>query len=153
MTMQEAELIAELRRLPLRPSSVTRVLMVLDDPRNGAAAAADAVSPDVGLCARILHLANSPYFGASGRIGSIDRAVVTVGTSVVRSLAITTAAGLLGEAAKVPAGFWSHSGAVGVAASRLAGRFGLAAADALCAGLLHDLGVALAYQFDSEAYA
>ncbi|MCU1428516.1 MAG: putative domain HDIG-containing protein, partial [Actinomycetia bacterium] len=42
---------------------------------------------------------------------------------------------------------------VGVAASRLAGRFGLAAADALCAGLLHDLGVALAYQFDSEAYA
>jgi HD-like signal output (HDOD) protein len=150
--MQESQLIEELRRLPLRPSSVTRVLAVLEDPGSSAAAVAHAVSPDVGLCVRILHLANSPYFGASGRVGSLERAVVTLGHSVVRSLAITTAAGLTGASARVPAGFWAHSGATGVAASRLAPRFGLSSSDTLCAGLLHDLGSALAFQHDPKYY-
>jgi putative nucleotidyltransferase with HDIG domain len=151
--MQETELIAELRRLPLRPSSVTRVLAVLDDPSKGATDVAVAVAPDAGLCARILHLANSPYFGSSGRVASLDRAVVTVGNSVVRSLAISTAAGLLGDKARVPDGFWSHSGAVGVASALLAQRLGTAHGDALCAGLLHDLGCALAHRYDRVGYA
>ena len=150
--MQETELVAELRRVPLRPSSVTRVLAVLDDPTKGAAEVAGAVAPDAGLCARILHLANSPYFGNSGRVASLDRAVVTVGSSVVRSLAISTAAGLLGDKAQIPDGFWSHSGAVGVASALLARRFGAPHGDALCAGLLHDLGGALAYRHDRAAY-
>ncbi len=151
--MEKAQLIEELQRLPLRPNSVTRVLAVLEDPRTCASTVANALAPDVSLCARILHLANSPYFGASGRIGSLERAVVTLGNSVIRSLAITTAAGLLGSASRVPTGFWVHSGAVGVGASHLAARFGLPSADALCAGLLHDLGGALAYQYDATIYA
>jgi putative nucleotidyltransferase with HDIG domain len=151
--MQESELVAALRRLPLRPSSVTRVLAVLDDRSKGAADVARAVAPDAGLCARILRLANSPYFGASGRVASIDRAVVTVGSSVVRSLAVSTAAGLLGDGSRVPDGFWRHSGAVGVASAAVARRVGAPPADALCAGLLHDLGAALAYRHDRDVYA
>jgi putative nucleotidyltransferase with HDIG domain len=151
--VQESQLVRELRRLPLRPSSVTRVIAVLDDPSKGAADVARAVAPDAGLCARILHLANSPYFGSSGRVSSLDRAVVTVGGSVVRSLAISTAAGLLGEGSRVPEDFWAHSGAVGVGAALVARRLGVPHADALCAGLLHDLGAALAYRHDRTAYA
>jgi HD-like signal output (HDOD) protein len=151
--MQENELVAELRRLPLRPSSVTRVLAVLDDTSKGAADVARAVAPDVGLCARIMHLANSPYFGSAGRVSSLDRAVVTVGNSVVRSLAISTAAGLLGDSSRVPEGFWVHSGAVGAGAALAARRLRVPAADALCAGLLHDLGSALAYRHDRALYA
>jgi putative nucleotidyltransferase with HDIG domain len=151
--VQEPELVSELRRLPLRPSSVTRVIAVLDDPSKGAADVARAVAPDASLCARILHLANSPYFGSSGRVSSLDRAVVTVGASVVRSLAVSTAAGLLGEGSRVPEDFWAHSGAVGVGAAVVARRLGAPHADALCAGLLHDLGAALAYRHDRDAYA
>jgi putative nucleotidyltransferase with HDIG domain len=151
--VQELELVAELRRLPLQPSSVTRVLAVLDDPACGAADVAQAIAPDVGLCARVLRLANSPYFGTSGRVASLDRAVVTVGHSVVRSLAITTAAGLLGDPSRVPDGFWGHSGAVAVASSLVARRWRLPASEALCAGLLHDLGAALAYRHDPDTYA
>jgi putative nucleotidyltransferase with HDIG domain len=150
--VRESQLVEELRRLPLQPSSVTRVLAVLDDPALGASDVARAVAPDVGLCARILRLANSPYFGTVGRIGSIDRAVTVVGYSVVRSLAITTAAGLVGDGARVPAGFWSHSGAVAMASSLVARRWRMPAADALCAGLLHDVGAALAYRHDPSTH-
>jgi putative nucleotidyltransferase with HDIG domain len=150
--VRESQLVEELRKLPLQPSSVTRVLAVLDDPAHGAADVARAIAPDVGLCARILRLANSPYFGAAGRVGSIDRAVMTVGFSVVRSLAITTAAGLVGDKAPVPQGFWAHSGAVAMASSLIAKRWRLPAADALCAGLLHDVGAALAYRHDPAGY-
>jgi putative nucleotidyltransferase with HDIG domain len=125
---------------------------VLDDPTKGAADVAAAIAPDAGLCARILHLANSPYFGSAGRVSSLERAVVTVGSSVVRSLAISTAAGLLGDGARVPEGFWVHSGAVGVASSLVARHLGLAHADAWCAGLLHDLGSALAYRHDRALF-
>jgi putative nucleotidyltransferase with HDIG domain len=70
----------------------------------------------------------------------------------VRSLAISTAAGLLGDKARVPDGFWSHSGAVGVASALLARHLGAPHGDALCAGLLHDLGCALAYRHDRVGY-
>jgi HD-like signal output (HDOD) protein len=44
----------------MRPSAVSQVLVVLDDPDAGADDVASALQSDPSLCARILHLANSP---------------------------------------------------------------------------------------------
>jgi putative nucleotidyltransferase with HDIG domain len=151
--LRTSQLLDELKRLPMRPSAVTGVLAVLDDPNAGARDIASALQTDPSLCARILHLANSPYFGLSGKVGNVERAIVALGNSTIRSLAVSTAAGLFGDSAQeLPDGFRSHS--VGVAAgASIAARFvGVPAGDALCAGLLHDLGSALLYRFEPTGY-
>jgi putative nucleotidyltransferase with HDIG domain len=150
--MERSVLIDELRRLPLHQTSVVRVLSVLDDPNRGAADVAAAVSPDAGLCARLLRFANSAYFAASGRVGSVEGAVVTLGSSVVRALAISAAAGLLGDSSNVPDRFWAHSGSVAIGAALVSRQAGVSPADALSAGLLHDLGAAIAYRHDASVY-
>jgi putative nucleotidyltransferase with HDIG domain len=142
----------ELKRLPMRPSSVSHVLVVLDDPNASAREVASALQTDPTLCARLLHLANSPYFGLSGKVANIERAVVALGGSTVRSLAVSTAAGMFGQRDEMPEEFWRHSMAVAAGAS-IAARFAhVSPGDALCAGLLHDLGSALLYRLDRESY-
>jgi putative nucleotidyltransferase with HDIG domain len=137
----------------MRPSAVTQVLTVLDDPEASAHDIASALQADPSLTARILHLANSSYFGLSGKIGSIERAVVALGASVLRSLAVSTAAGLFGEhPEEMPEGFWQHSVSVAAGASIAARMCAVQPGDAMCAGLLHDLGTALLFRFDKEGY-
>ena len=150
--MRTTDVLEELRRLPMRPSAVTQVLGVLEHPDASARDVASALQTDPALCARLLQLANSPYFGLSGKVGNVERAVVALGASTVRSLAVSTAAGMFGGAGEMPEGFWHHSVAVAAGAS-IAARFAsVPPGDALCAGLLHDLGAALLYRFDPAPY-
>jgi putative nucleotidyltransferase with HDIG domain len=138
----------------MRPSAVSHVLVVLDNPDASAHEIAASLQSDPSLCARILQLANSPYFGLSGKVGSVERAVVALGASVVRSLAVSTAAGVFGSRPdEMPAGFWRHSVSVAAGASVAARACGAPSGDAMCAGLLHDLGAALIFRIDREGYA
>jgi putative nucleotidyltransferase with HDIG domain len=152
--VRTTDVLEQLRKLPLRPSAVSHALVVLDDPGASAQEIASALQSDPSLCARILHLANSPYFGLSGKISSVERAVVALGASVLRSLAVSTAAGMFAARPEdMPPGFWKHSVSVAAGAS-IAARFSAVnAGDAMCAGLLHDLGTALVYRIDREGYA
>ena len=149
--MRTTDVLNELKRLPMRRSAVSHVLVVLDDPSASARDVATALQADPGLAARVLQLANSAYFGLSGKIGSVDRAVVTLGAAMTRSLAVSTAAGMFGDRPEdMPDGFWEHSVAVAAGASVVGRMTGIAAGDAICAGLLHDLGAALLYRYDTE---
>jgi putative nucleotidyltransferase with HDIG domain len=150
--LRTTDVLDELRRLPLRPSAVTQVLSVLDDASASARDVALALQTDPALAARMLHLANSPYFGLSGKVGNVERAVVALGAATVRSLAVSTAAGMFGTTEDMPGGFWRHSVAVAAGASIAARLCHLPPGDALCAGLLHDLGAALEYRMDNEGY-
>jgi putative nucleotidyltransferase with HDIG domain len=149
--VQTTDVIEELKKLPMRPSAVTQVLTVLDDVNASARDVASALQTDPSLCARLLHLANSPYFGLSGKVGNVERAVVALGASTVRTLAVSTAAGMFGEKGEaMPAGFWHHSVAVAAGAS-IAARFAhVPPGEALCAGLMHDLGAALLFRLDHD---
>lgn len=152
--VRETELVDELRRLPMRHSVVAQLLTVLDDPDTSAVDVAHALELDPSLSVRVLHLANSPYFGQSGQVANLHRAVVVLGNSVVRSLAVSTAAGLFAERGELmPDGFWGHSLAVAAGAALVAAGAGVATGDALCAGLLHDVGAALAFRFRPDDHA
>jgi len=152
--VRTTDVLEQLQKLPMRPSAVTQLLDVLDDPDASAHEIAASLQADPSLTARILHLANSPYFGLSGKIGSVERAVVALGASVLRSLAVSTAAGVFSdEAGSMPDGFWRHSVSVAAGASIAAHMTpSITAGDAMCAGLLHDLGAALLFRFDREGY-
>lgn len=151
--METSALCEELRRLPMRDGVALELLRLLDDPDVSAPRVAQVLGRDPVLTARCLHLANSPYFGLGGRVGSLPQAVVLLGFSVIRTLAVSTAAGLLVQTGRqVPDGFWDHSATVAAGASLIARHCGVPVGDAFSAGLLHDLGAALLFRHDTERY-
>lgn len=147
-----ADLKEELEKLPASRAAALRVVQVVDDPATGAADVAKAASADPALTARVLRVANSAYYGLSGRIGTPAFAVTVVGFATVRSLAAMSASGLADPEATTPE-FWTRAAAVASGASLLARRVGADAPEAFCAGLLHDLGSALLRQRAPEEHA
>lgn len=138
-----AELLMD--KLPARADVATRVLTVVDDPTSNASDLARAVGADPALAARTVGLANSAYYGLSGRVATIEFAVSVVGFNTVRALSLTLAAGLDRPGA-VPEGFWEQAATCAAAAGELAPSFGVSAPEAFCLGLLHTIGSALLHQ-------
>jgi len=144
---------ALLSELPMQQSAISRALLVLDDPNASAQEVASVLESDPALCARALQLANSAHFGMSGRVTSVDQAVVTLGATTMRTLVVSTASGMFGRPDDLPPGFWQHSISVAAASAIAARMCSVTRGDAICAGLLHDLGTALLYRFDHDKYA
>src|SRR3546814_16341010 len=59
------------------------------------ATVAGVVSHDPGLAARVLALANSSQFGLTRRVTELSQAITIVGTGVVQTLALASAAALV----------------------------------------------------------
>jgi HD-like signal output (HDOD) protein len=110
------------------------------------------LASDVALASRVMKLANSAYFGMRGRVSSLQFAVTVVGFTTVRTMA-TVALTDLDDESRLPEDFWQVSTSLALAASTLAPRFAERPQDALCLGLLAQLGVALLHHNDAEGYA
>jgi HD-like signal output (HDOD) protein len=127
-----------------------RVVAAADEYDASAKDLAAILTADVALAGRVMKLANSAFFGMRGRVASLQLAVTVVGFTSVRTLA-TVALTDLADESRVPRDFWAVSTGLALAAERLSPKFGMRPADALCLGLLSQLGSALLYQFD-DAY-
>jgi putative nucleotidyltransferase with HDIG domain len=148
------ELTETLLRLPAQPVAAMRVLKLVEDPNASAAELARLIETDPALSARVIRLANSPYYGLARRVSSASRAVVLLGFSTVRALAVSAACSLLVEEGRLgPRGYWPHSVATAAAASVVARYLRGPVSEAFSAGLLHDLGAALLYRQDPGLYA
>ena len=87
----------------------------------------------------------------TGAISSGMYAVTVVGFTTVRTMA-TVALTELDDESRLPENFWDMTTSLALAASTLAPRFGERPQDALCVGLLAQLGAALLHHDDREGY-
>jgi HD-like signal output (HDOD) protein len=110
------------------------------------------LASDVALAGRVMKLANSAYFGMRGRVTSLQFAVTVVGFTTVRTMATVSLTDLDDES-RLPVDFWEFTTHLALAASTLAPRFGERPQDALCLGLLAQMGAALLFHNDAEGYA
>ena len=141
-----------LQQLPPSRAAALRVVQVVDDSDTSASDVAKAVSVDPALTARIMRVANSAYYGLSGRVGSPAFAVTVVGFQTVRSLAALSAAGIAGDG-EMPDHFWVRAARTASGAALVARRVGAPGPEAFCAGLLHRLGSALLHRYDRSGYS
>ena len=148
------ELAEDLARLPAQAVAAVRILRSMDEPNTSAASLARLVELDPVLSARVLRLANAPYYGLARRVSSASRAVILLGLSTVQAIAVGAAAGLLSdEEWSGPPGLWPHSVATAAASSVLARHVqGASAGDAFSAGLIHDLGMGILARRGSQRY-
>ena len=110
------------------------------------------LASDVALASRVMKLANSAYFGMRGRVSSLQFAVTVVGFTTVKTMA-TVALTDLDDESRLPEDFWLVTTSLALGASTLAPRFGERPQDALCIGLLAQMGAALLHHNDPEGYA
>jgi HD-like signal output (HDOD) protein len=138
------------------PSVASKLNRIIDDPRTSMKVVADLIHSDVALATRTLRLANSPIFGASGKVSTISRAVELIGLSNVRQLVMSAAVSIMFEG--IPYSVLNvedllFSGMIcGQVARELAIASNINQADEFfTAGLLHRVGsmlLALAYPDD-----
>ena len=152
-TTETNDLVAEITQLPVQPGAAMRLLWMLEDPRTSANDLGRLIESDPALSTQVIRLANTAFYGLSGKVASAWRAVTVLGLATVRALATTAAFDLFSEKGRsVPDEFWPHSVTTAAAASVLARRVGVQANDAFSAGLLHDIGAALVFRRAPRRY-
>ena len=131
-----------------------RLLSALCQPDATAQSISRLIGSEPGLAARVLRVANSPFYGVTRAIATIDRAVVVLGLDAVRGIA---AAGCLdrslsrGDPLLNMSQLLRHSVATAAAAEALARMSDRSLApEAFMAGLLHDFGSVLMTRLDPQ---
>jgi len=133
-------------RLPSLPQVLLELLALCDRDDVGMAEIGAVVAKDAGVSARLVGIANSPFYSPKRSLQNIDQCLAVLGTSTVRRLALNqSVAELFGRFQKGNdfdlRHFWYHGLRVAVTARRLAQHQGYANdEEAYLAGLLHDVG-------------
>ena len=140
-------LVSQTGCVPSVPDVYFKILEALQEPDCPIERIAELAITDPGLTSKLLQLVNSAFFGFSSPVSNAKEAVMLLGTSTVRSLALTCR---LFSAFRIEASnefsleqVWGHSWRVARAGEQIARleRSDLVVTDqAFTAGLLHDLG-------------
>jgi putative nucleotidyltransferase with HDIG domain len=133
------------------PSVYSHVERAINNPSNSVADIAKILQNDQALCARLLRIANSAFYGAPRRVERLDDAVRIIGTRQLHDLVLATVVltqfkGMDAHLVSMPS-FWRHSLACAVAARTIAQLCHEPNAERFfVAGLLHDIGSLVLYQ-------
>lgn len=134
------------------PKILQEVLQLLNDISTSPHTLSKAISKDQSVVLKILTIANSPFYGLTKRVSSIEFAIMILGYDEIRN--IVSALSLM-ESMKNKSDqyldqkkFWMHSYLTATIAKKLAMDMGLEKhAEAFIAGLLHDLGISVVHRF------
>jgi len=145
------------RNLPALPGVVLELDRALNSDTGSSDRIVRLIGGDAGLTAMALKLANSPFYGASGRVRSLRDAVQILGLRALSTAVMTAAVMARLQPADCPGldtdAAWRQALGTALCAQRLAEPRGVDPCTAYTAGLLHDIGkLALATCFP-EAYS
>lgn len=153
--MDPCTIVTNVRSIFSLPDVVFRINDLIDSGEATNIELERIISSDSALTAKILKFANSTYFGFSGKIETVMKAIAIIGHKELRNLVIassvtTTFKGIPSDLVNMDT-FWNHSVTSGVTARLLTSnvdsreRF-------FIAGLLHDVGRLILFsQFPKES--
>ncbi len=146
-----AAAVAQLDKLRASSPVAYHLIALADSPDSSAADLGTVVAADPVLTGRLMRLANSAYYGLSGRVSTTTFAVTVVGFTTVTSLAVT-AVTQRAIGPDLPPLFWERATATAVAGGELAQAFALKPQDCFCLGLLASMGQGLLNHVDATEY-
>jgi HD-like signal output (HDOD) protein len=144
--------------LPSMPQTVLKAREIMADPNSDFKELADLFETDQAVATRILKLANSSYYGLSGKVSSIKHASVVLGHNTLGELlTMGGTASLLGnrlEGYGLDAGaLWKHSLAVAFSSRIIANmKDPELSNDAFTSGLIHDSGKLILDRYITEQW-
>lgn len=141
------------------PQTLLEILQEVENDDWSAKSMAAIITKDPGLTARVLKMANSSFYSRGNEISSVNRAVLVLGASMVKCLALSVAIFNPPRELKDKGGFdirtlYTHFLSTAIAARQLAEKTGFAKSEeAFTAGLLHDIGVIYILKVSPMEYA
>lgn len=151
------EYLEHIKDLTIIPPVLMQIMTLPDDNEMSFKEMANLVQSDQILTARLLKLANSPFYNRGNQISSLRDVVVRLGFRMVRSMIFVAMSDSIfqqGNYRKFRDEVWFHSIATGVFASNECEKLtGLKEADiAMVGGLLQDLGKIILNTIDRKKY-
>jgi len=150
-------LIRRVTELPTLPSTVARILDISGDENSSAADLAKVIYFDQSLAAKVLRIANSPFYGFAHKVKTLEHATVILGFRDIRNMALAMSVFSSFFANKGGSRFdrirfWEHSLSCGLGAKVIAEGAGLNKTELFVAGLIHDLGKVVLDRFHQEGF-
>jgi putative nucleotidyltransferase with HDIG domain len=151
------EKVQNIIQLPALPAIAVEVASLIDNPNTSVSRITQVISADQVLTAKVLKIANSPFYGFQKKISTLDFAIMVLGFDSLKEILISVS---LISAFKKKVDkyfnskeFWEHSLASGIAARTLARQLGYRiSGESFIAGLLHDIGILVTHQYFYEDY-
>lgn len=139
-------------QLPALPTVAMEVVEMVDNPKTSASKLGKMISTDQALTAKVLKIANSPFYGFPKKISTIDFAIIVLGydalKEIVISISLVSSLQKKSDSHFDAKGFWDHSIASGVLARRLARDLNYRiSGEVFVAGLLHDMGISVLHRY------
>jgi len=151
------ERVQSIIQLPALPAVAMEVVEMVDNPRTSASKLGKVISTDQALTAKVLKIANSPFYGFPRKISTIDFAIIVLGYDALKEIVISIS--LISSLQKKSdglfdaKGFWDHAIATGVLARRLARDLGYRVTEEVfVGGLLHDMGISVLHRYFKSEY-
>lgn len=139
------KIIKVMENVPPMPVVTQKLLEVMRQDDSSAEDVTKVLSSDAALAGKILKLVNSSFYGVPREVSTVTRAVVLIGFSGVRNLAVSF--GTVETLRKIgnqgaTYRFWEHAIAAAAGAQALVPVLGtrIDPEEAFVAGLMHDIG-------------
>ncbi len=157
--MDKAKLLLEkLNDVPYFPKTAIEFLKLVQNPKISLKDIGNFIEKDIMLAAKIIKLANSPYYNRGLEIRTIKQAVSFLGIDILKKIVISMS---IIKMFPIKVGgkkfdrilFWHHSTATAFIASYISKKYKIDNPEEVYIGaLLHDIGKILMNQFFPEEY-
>lgn len=144
-------------QLPALPAVASKVIEMVDDPKTTMSALGKMIAVDQALTAKVLKIANSPFYGFPKKISTIDFAIIVLGYDALREIVISTSlVSSLDDSSDAyfdSRAFRDHAIASGTLGRRFARDLGYRVnGEVFVAGLLHDMGISILNRHFRDEY-
>ena len=151
------ERVSSILQLPALPSIALEIVEMVDNPKTSASRLGKVIASDQALTAKVLKIANSPFYGFPRRISTVEFAIIVLGydalKEIVISISLISALQRKSDLQFDARSFWDHAITTGVVARRLARDIGYrVTGEVFVAGLLHDMGISIIHRFFRTEY-
>jgi len=152
--------IASIGDIATLPEVTVKIIELVEDPKSTARDLHEVIRNDPALSVKVLKVVNSAFYGLPGQVSSVDRAIILLGLSAVKNIAIAASIARLFKGKRISEKFsaadlWRHSVAVAVTARSLAkcSPHPVMADELFVAGLIHDIGTLVERQTFPDQFA
>lgn len=149
------DVLARVDELRVFPSVALKIQKTASDPDASIINLGEVVRMDPTLSARLLKIANSPFYGLRREVSSLEQALFVLGFEATRNLALgLIVAALASRGDKTQEMLWQHSLRCGAAAQILTTKldFSLDSSAAFVVGLMQDMGSLILVHAEKRRY-
>lgn len=142
------------------PEVTIKIIQIVEDPKSTARDLHSVIKNDPALSVKVLKVVNSAFYGLPGQVASVDRAIILLGLSAVKNIAIAASIARLFKGRRISEHFsasdlWRHSVAVAVTAQDIAkiSPHPVLPDEIFVAGIIHDIGTMVQRQACPDEFA